>query len=130
VTGADGAEQLAFVTGVRLDGDDLALQRVGARLRGRQLFLGLAHQFGAALLEFLHVLLRGRHGLGEGEQVVARITGLDVDLIANVADAAHFFQQYNVHFNLAYLPIRFLKSKTLSIRPSTITNGYMSTSVR
>src|SRR5690606_27265216 len=97
VAGTDGAEQLAFLTGVSGDGDG-QISQLGCtgfslgRLLGSDLF-----QLSATRFEGLDVGGSGRSCLTERQQEIASIARLHGDLVAQAAQIRDLFEQDNFH---------------------------------
>src|SRR5439155_16090687 len=68
-----------------------------ARLRGAQYGIVLGLVLGTALLEIRDRAFRRRHGLTLRHEIVAAVTRLHVDLVAEVAEVLYFLQQNELH---------------------------------
>src|SRR6186713_1200208 len=94
---ADGAEQLAFGTGLRRDLELEVLERSGAALRVLELVTRDLLELGAACLELLHVFRRRQRRLAFRQQEVAAVAGLHLDAVADVSKVCHLGEQNDVH---------------------------------
>src|SRR3546814_5488196 len=91
-----------FRSSVDVDGDAGTLE-LGEAVGGLGVHRGgLGLVLGALGLELGDVDRRGRHCLALGHEVVAAVTGLDVDLVAQVAEVGDFLQQDQFHGGAPY----------------------------
>src|SRR5690606_27048508 len=101
VAGADGAEQLAFITGVAGEGHGGEGRQLGSAGLGLGLALGGGlFQLRATLLESRDVVGGGEDRLALGNQIVAAITGTHGHLGADATQLAYFFQQNDFHLQI------------------------------
>jgi len=98
--GTDGTEQFALIARGRGDGDFQLGQLSSTRFGGSLTVGSSFFQLGAALFERSDVGGGGSSGLALRQQVVATVTGLDVHLVAQVAQVGDFFQQDDFHLGL------------------------------
>ncbi|SPO68945.1 protein of unknown function [Pseudomonas sp. JV241A] len=97
VVGADRTEQLAFVTGGGSDGH-FQLGQLGSAGFSRSFFLcSQFFQLSTTLFERSQVGSGSSGGFAEWQQEVTTVTGLNIYLVAQVAQVGDFFQQDQFH---------------------------------
>src|SRR5471032_878613 len=100
VVGADRTEQLAFVTGGGSD-SHFQLSQLGSASFGRSFFVcSQFFQLSTTLFERSQVGSGRSGGFAEWQQVVTTVTGLNVYLIAQVAQVGDFFQKDQLHVEI------------------------------
>ena len=106
VVRADRAEEDAFLVGLGGDGNRHAADAVGEGLGFHPLLVGDLLEALLLLLDGLESALVDGHGHAARNEVVARITGLDVDDFPSPAEMGHVIAKKNLHIiSLLYVSI-------------------------
>ena len=93
----DGTEQLAFVTRLG-DQRQLDFGELSGACFGLSLALGsLGFELGALRFERFDVVFGCRYGQAVGNQVITAVTGLDGDLVTQIAQLADVIEQNDFH---------------------------------
>ncbi len=94
---AHRAEELAFVAGFSGYRNFMSFELHGPRLCRCQGLDLLTLELGPVGLDFGQVFLGRRHCFSLGKKIVARVAGLYLDGIAELAQILHCFQKYDLH---------------------------------
>src|SRR5262249_13208181 len=95
----DGAEQLAFGSGLRRNDQLEILERGCTLLRGGKVLPGSLLELGAAGLEALDVVRRGPRRLALRQQKVAAEAGLHFHAVADVAKVGDLLKKNDFHLS-------------------------------